>query len=127
MPGADVRIPAVAGQFYPADAKTLTRDLAAYLAPVATEAEKFHDAIGCIVPHAGYMYSGHVAGAVYRRLPARSSYIILGPQSLWAGSAAGGDVARRLADTPRRGADRRGPGAQLARRLPPARGGRAGP
>ena len=79
MPGADVRIPAVAGRFYPADPETLTRDLASYLAPVATETEKFHDAIGCIVPHAGYMYSGHVAGAVYRRLPVRSSYIILGP------------------------------------------------
>jgi MEMO1 family protein len=79
MPAADVRFPAVAGQFYPADPETLTRDLATYLAPVATEAEKFHDAIGCVVPHAGYMYSGHVAGAVYRRLPARSSYIILGP------------------------------------------------
>ena len=25
-------------------------------------------ALGCVVPHAGYMYSGHVAGAVYRRL-----------------------------------------------------------
>jgi len=79
MPGTDVRIPAVAGAFYPADSETLTRDLAKYLAPPATEAEKFQDAIGCVVPHAGYMYSGHVAGAVYRRLPARSCYIILGP------------------------------------------------
>jgi MEMO1 family protein len=34
---------------------------------------------GCVVPHAGYMYSGHVAGAVYRSLPSRRSYVILGP------------------------------------------------
>ncbi len=32
-----------------------------------------------MVPHAGYMYSGHVAGAVYRRLPRRPAYVILGP------------------------------------------------
>jgi len=79
MLGADVRIPAVAGAFYPADPETLTHDLTAYLAPPVTENEKFDDALGCVVPHAGYMYSGHVAGAVYRRLPARSTYIILGP------------------------------------------------
>jgi len=32
-----------------------------------------------MVPHAGYIYSGQVAGAVFRRLPARPSYIILCP------------------------------------------------
>ena len=32
-----------------------------------------------MVPHAGYMYSGHVAGAVFQRLPARATYIILCP------------------------------------------------
>jgi hypothetical protein len=79
MQGVDLRVPAVADRFYPADPAILARDLAMYMSPEATEAEKFQDAIGCIVPHAGYMYSGHVAGAVYRRLPARSSYIILGP------------------------------------------------
>jgi AmmeMemoRadiSam system protein B len=36
-------------------------------------------AIGCVVPHAGYMYSGPVAGAVFQRLPARATYIILCP------------------------------------------------
>ena len=35
--------------------------------------------MGCVVPHAGYMYSGHVAGAVFGRLPKRPTYIILGP------------------------------------------------
>jgi len=35
--------------------------------------------LGCVVPHAGYMYSGHVAGAVFGRLPKRPTYIILGP------------------------------------------------
>jgi len=77
VPG--VRYPAVAGQFYPARLETLTRDLDRYLAREAENELPFSSAIGCVVPHAGYMYSGHVAGAVYRRLPARTSYIILGP------------------------------------------------
>jgi AmmeMemoRadiSam system protein B len=69
----------VAGRFYPARAETLHRDVEKYLAPPPEPAEKIENALGCVVPHAGYMYSGHVAGAVYRRLPARASYVILGP------------------------------------------------
>lgn len=40
---------------------------------------KRHKAVGLVVPHAGYIYSGHVAGAVYSklRLPARN--IVLCP------------------------------------------------
>jgi len=74
-----VRQPAVAGRFYPGRPETLTRDLEKYLAPPPEAAEKVASALGCVVPHAGYMYSGHVAGAVYRRLPARTSYVILCP------------------------------------------------
>jgi MEMO1 family protein len=73
-----VRRPAVAGRFYPAEPETLTRQLDQFVAtePAAT---KLDGALGCIVPHAGYMYSGHVAGAVFQRLPKRPSYIILCP------------------------------------------------
>ena len=39
---------------------------------------KIH-ALGCVVPHAGYMYSGHVAGAVYRRLELPRRFVILCP------------------------------------------------
>jgi len=74
-----VRQPAVAGRFYPGRPETLSRDLEKYLAPPPEAAEKVASALGCVVPHAGYMYSGHVAGAVYRRLPARTSYVILCP------------------------------------------------
>jgi MEMO1 family protein len=77
VPG--VRYPAVAGQFYAARPETLTRDLDRYLAREGEDEACFSAAIGCVVPHAGYMYSGHVAGAVYRRLPGRASYVILGP------------------------------------------------
>jgi len=68
------RPPAVAGRFYPAQPAALRRELEGYLAKQRTQA-----AIGCVVPHAGIMYSGHVAGAVYARLPPFSSYIILCP------------------------------------------------
>jgi MEMO1 family protein len=74
-----VRRPAVAGRFYPADAETLRRDLDAFAGPEPPAGAMNEYAIGCLVPHAGYMYSGAVAGAVYRRLPARSCYVILGP------------------------------------------------
>jgi AmmeMemoRadiSam system protein B len=71
-----IRPPAVAGRFYSADPKQLARDVDQY---VAGAAEKIH-ALGCVVPHAGYIYSGHVAGAVYSsiRIPSRS--ILLGPR-----------------------------------------------
>jgi hypothetical protein len=36
-------------------------------------------AFGCVVPHAGYIYSGSVAGTVYGRLELPARYIILCP------------------------------------------------
>jgi len=86
MPGQSVRLPAVAGRFYPARVETLSRDLDSYLAGEANAAGIVERAMGCVVPHAGYMYSGHVAGAVYRRLPPRRSYIILGPNHFGRGA-----------------------------------------
>jgi AmmeMemoRadiSam system protein B len=74
-----VRRPAVAGRFYPAKPEALVRQLDQYLAADAPAPEKLETAMGCMVPHAGYMYSGHVAGAVFQRLPARATYIILCP------------------------------------------------
>src|SRR5262249_36254045 len=38
-----------------------------------------HTAIGCIAPHAGYMYSGHVAGAVYAQLEVPRQCVVLCP------------------------------------------------
>ena len=74
-----MRAPAVSGRFYPGRVDALAREVDAHLSPESPPQEKISGAIGCVVPHAGYMYSGHVAGAVYRLLPARSRYIILGP------------------------------------------------
>ena len=79
MSPPSVRHPAVAGQFYPAGRAALERELDRCLEPGAAPRPAIESALGCLVPHAGYMYSGGVAGAVYRRLPARGAYVVLGP------------------------------------------------
>jgi AmmeMemoRadiSam system protein B len=70
------RSPAVAGRFYPGRREELLREIGKYTAPAETTRVS---AIGCVVPHAGYMYSGHVAGAVYSRLEIPEHCIILCP------------------------------------------------
>ncbi|ABF42360.1 protein of unknown function DUF52 [Candidatus Koribacter versatilis Ellin345] len=77
-----IREPAVAGRFYPGNPEKLTADIGDYTTP--TNAEKLA-AIGCVVPHAGYMYSGHVAGAVYERLDLPKRFVILCPNHTGAG------------------------------------------
>ncbi len=81
MPTA-VRQPAVAGRFYPANAQHLRAAVEAFTtAPASASGETKAKirALGCVVPHAGYMYSGHVAGAVYRHLALPQRYVILCP------------------------------------------------
>jgi MEMO1 family protein len=70
-----IRHPAVAGRFYPKDSRKLLADLRSYLTPIADPVP----ALGCVVPHAGYVYSGHVAGAVYARLEIPARCILLCP------------------------------------------------
>ena len=72
---AIVREPVVAGRFYPSNAAQLSKDIASYLSPQADKVT----AIGCIAPHAGYMYSGRVAGAVFSKIEIPSRCIVLGP------------------------------------------------
>ncbi len=76
-----VRQPAVAGRFYPANAQHLRAEVETYTTSRRRRCRlrpRFA-ALGCVVPHAGYMYSGHVAGAVYRRLELPRRYVILCP------------------------------------------------
>src|SRR5436309_10048002 len=68
-----IRQPAVAGRFYPRDPKALLADIQSYLSPRHSPVA----ALGCVVPHAGYMYSGHVAGAVFARLEIPFAAILL--------------------------------------------------
>ncbi|MGB7752827.1 MAG: AmmeMemoRadiSam system protein B [Candidatus Acidiferrales bacterium] len=79
-----IRPPAVAGRFYPSEPKELTRQIAEF-AP-ASSAVRIA-ARGCVVPHAGYMYSGHVAGAVFSSLEIPTRCILLGPRHYPRGEA----------------------------------------
>ncbi|MGA2426671.1 MAG: AmmeMemoRadiSam system protein B [Terriglobales bacterium] len=71
-----VRTPAVAGRFYPGRADELLRDIRQYS---PADAAGRIAAIGCVAPHAGYIYSGSVAGAVYSRLEIPEHCVILCP------------------------------------------------
>ena len=75
-----IRTPAVAGRFYPGRAEELLREIREYTSPGKTPVEAVRiAAIGCVAPHAGYIYSGGVAGAVYARLKIPERCVILCP------------------------------------------------
>ena len=73
-----IRHPAVAGRFYPNDPAALNEELDTFLS-VSRQQSKIR-AQACLVPHAGYKYSGHVAGAVYSCIEIPSRVILLGPR-----------------------------------------------
>jgi AmmeMemoRadiSam system protein B len=72
------RAPAVAGTFYEGTQDRLRAQVKRCLDenPAAPNKEPF---IGAVVPHAGLMYSGHVAGAFYKSAALPKRYIILCP------------------------------------------------
>jgi MEMO1 family protein len=75
-----LRSPAVAGRFYPGRADELARAVQNYISPPDNAVESGPvAAFGCIAPHAGYIYSGSVAGAVYSQLDIPASCVILCP------------------------------------------------
>lgn len=76
-----MRLAAVAGQFYPGRGAELEHQLDGMLHP-----EKELPVLGAVVPHAGYIYSGQVAAAVYSCLPKAETYVIIGPNHHGLGS-----------------------------------------
>ncbi len=66
---------AFAGLFYPGDAGNLRKTLAKLIDPAAGKVK----AVAAISPHAGYVYSGPVAGAVFASVRIPSTVLILGP------------------------------------------------
>lgn len=77
-----IRLPAVAGRFYPDDPERLRAAVDSFLAagPEEKREEKKVRARACLVPHAGYVYSGGVAGEVYQRIEIPKHVILLGPR-----------------------------------------------
>jgi AmmeMemoRadiSam system protein B len=76
-----IRRPVVAGQFYPASAS----ELRAMIGGMVKEKAAKEDVIGLLSPHAGYIYSGPVAGAVISRIRFKDTFIIMGPNHTGAG------------------------------------------
>jgi hypothetical protein len=75
---SDVRAPAVAGKFYPADAGKLKLAIEKFLqgsSPIPMDKP-----VAIIVPHAGYIYSGQIAADAYRQVMGRDydTVVILG-------------------------------------------------
>jgi AmmeMemoRadiSam system protein B len=69
------RKPAVAGQFYSSDPSVLAHEVTGY----CEEAHARKRAKAIVSPHAGLMYSGAVAGAVFSRIEPPESFVILSP------------------------------------------------
>lgn len=74
--GADIKEPAVAGAFYPADPDVLKAQVDGYLSKVSPM-QLPKDQIALISPHAGYIYSGQVAAHGYKHLSDDYQTVIL--------------------------------------------------
>src|SRR5690349_14648250 len=84
MASTVLRHPAVAGRFYPGIPDDLRAEARDYLSQTTQPTVR---AIGCIAPHAGYMYSGHVAGAVFARIEIPERCVVLCPNHTGLGRA----------------------------------------
>ena len=80
---AQVRKPAVAGAFYPAHPKGLREEVRRFLDEARVDEKSLPkgELIGIVVPHAGYSYSGGVAGYAFRLLQGAQydTVVIMGP------------------------------------------------
>ncbi len=70
-----LRNPSVAGYFYPASSAELKSMLARYIDKNAPKEE----VVGLLMPHAGYQYSGAVAGAAISRVKFKDTFVVIGP------------------------------------------------
>ena len=86
-----IRPPAVSGRFYPSDPAELRATVATLLAD-ARSAIRPSDrpAVGVIAPHAGYIYSGRTAAAVFAQVTIPGLVIILAPNHTGLSDAEGG-------------------------------------
>ncbi len=78
------RQPAVAGQFYPGEQQKLQ----SVLSQLIPEYPAPKRVTGVISPHAGYVYSGAIAGQLFSRCIIPGTVLIIGPNHHGAGAAA---------------------------------------
>ncbi|MCM8789639.1 MAG: AmmeMemoRadiSam system protein B [Candidatus Omnitrophica bacterium] len=75
MPSKIIRNPQAAGRFYPATPAQLKEQISRYFDKNAAK----KDVIACMLPHAGYIYSGKVACSVVSGINIKQKVILLGP------------------------------------------------
>jgi AmmeMemoRadiSam system protein B len=78
-----IRSPVVAGQFYPGDQSSLSRTLSSLIPDVPLTEKK--EALAVVSPHAGYVYSGGVAGETFAMVKVPETVLILGPNHTGSG------------------------------------------
>jgi AmmeMemoRadiSam system protein B len=101
------REPVVAGQFYPGTKANLEKALSS----LTSKKKERKKVLGAVSPHAGYVYSGAVAGDVISRLMPKELFVIIGPnhtgmgkefsvftQGAWKTPLGSVEVDRELAD-----------------------------
>lgn len=81
MESSKIRKPCVAGQFYPSSAQALKKQIENLIDPAFTSLREVNkiDAIACMLPHAGYIYSGRVAAETLSQIRIKDKIILLGP------------------------------------------------
>jgi hypothetical protein len=92
----------VAGQFYPGDPEALRKMVRGFIdaaKPGTVKADR--DVVGVLSPHAGYPYSGPIAGAAFRALEGRGyrTVVVMSPNHR-RGSGRIATLARPAYDTP---------------------------
>lgn len=78
-----IRKPIVAGKFYPANPEILKKQLSSFAEKDGIK----ENALACILPHAGYVYSGKVAFQTAASVEIKENIILLGPNHTGLGSS----------------------------------------
>ena len=97
-----IRSPAVAGHFYKANPEDLKKQVEGFIISGAIKRK----AIGIVVPHAGLIYSGAVAGAVYSSIELPDTLVLIGPNHTGLGAGVS-DGQRQLGNAARHCGNRR--------------------
>jgi hypothetical protein len=80
---SNARKAAVAGQFYPGTAQELKKEIESLIDKQAIK----QDCLACMLPHAGYIYSGKVAAETISHINIKDTVILLGPNHTGYGKA----------------------------------------
>ncbi len=78
-----IREAIVAGQFYSSSAMQLKKQIASFL----SEERQKSQVLGCMLPHAGYVYSGRVACQTLNVVKIKQKIVLLGPNHTGLGKA----------------------------------------